>query len=225
MQHPTWESTGHILHKEEQSWKWNSGYPRSTRITKTCMTNTYFHQSLTESFITNTQKSSTWRLSTGKIYSRCFQVELNLQQVVKDKTMFYSSWQWINEGLTRIQSGQNRERKLRRSYPIASWCLFCFSRTSVHLPWAKATRWHLFPACGQHHLHPSGVPESIWNASPGTASSTYYAREATGSLTLGSAKLSGLLCRAEEWVCLRSHSAVVNKGQAQFLRCHNAWAN
>lgn len=189
------------------------------------MTNTYFHQSLTESFITNTQKKQHLKTEHRQNLLKVLSGWAQFAAVVKDKTMFYSSWQWIEEGLTRIQSGQNRERKLHRSYPIASWCIFCFSRTSLHLPWAKATWWHLFPACGQHHLHPSGVPESSWNASPGTASCTYSTREATGSITLGSAKLSGLLCRAEEWVCLRSHSAVVNKGQAQFLRCHNTWAN
>lgn len=68
-------------------------------------------------------------MSMGKINSRCFQLELYLQfgQGVKGKTMFYSSWLWIQEGFTWICSGQNRlrEQNLPHSLGQAAVLFLC----------------------------------------------------------------------------------------------------
>ena len=94
----------------------------------------------------------------GKINSRYFQLELDLQcgQGVKDKTVFYSSRLWVKEGLTRIRSGQNRERRQNLSHSLEqAAALFLCQGVDVnfmHLPWARATWWHLFPMRWQWHL-------------------------------------------------------------------------
>lgn len=171
----------------------------------------------------------------SKIYSRCFQLELSLEQGtgVKGKAVFSSSRLWMTEGLTRICSSQNKRKKRKlRTYPTA---------------WSKLMHFlqHEEMLCVSHERKPhdgtsslctdSGTctypwaPESSGDASPGTASCSYSTRVATGSghhlasrltpasgstTTGGSAELPESLEWAKGWVCLRSHSAVVNQTQA-----------
>lgn len=103
----------------------------------------------------------------GKINSRCLQLELHLQcgQGAKDKTVFHSSRLWVKEGLTRIYSGQNRERKLKTRAIAYSKLLqfFLSQRVDVNfmpLPWAWATWWHLFPTRWQLALHRAGPKDA-----------------------------------------------------------------
>lgn len=97
----------------------------------------------------------TQRLSTGKMSSRYFQLELNLQHGTGGYSQVWFMVGRSKRGLSGCAPDQNRERKQNLSHSLKQAAAFLMYQeiwvNFMQPPWTQTTWWHLFLLRWQQH--------------------------------------------------------------------------